>query len=137
MAEMFFATLILLSLKRLVFMVKDGRLHLPVPWPGPQFLSLSERSSFPSHLASLLLYNVAISERELLQTLAIFSRIETPCPVRSPRASFGWERRAGFAIRHPRRQLVALTRTPIPRVSSRTCTSSTASPCSDSTTTSI
>ncbi|KAJ7827352.1 hypothetical protein B0H14DRAFT_2595350 [Mycena olivaceomarginata] len=72
----FFATLILLSLKRLVFMVKDGRLHLPVPWPGPQFLSLSERSSFPSHLASLLLYNVAISERELLQTLAIFPALK-------------------------------------------------------------
>ncbi|KAJ7089626.1 hypothetical protein C8R44DRAFT_892311 [Mycena epipterygia] len=41
-----------------------------LPWPHFKFLSLSERSSFHAHLTDLALYEVIITESELLQCLA-------------------------------------------------------------------
>ncbi|KAJ6583289.1 hypothetical protein B0H10DRAFT_2443055 [Mycena sp. CBHHK59/15] len=43
----------------------------PLPWPHFEFLSLSERSSFHAHLTDLALYEVIITESELLQCLAV------------------------------------------------------------------
>ncbi|KAJ6579134.1 hypothetical protein DFH09DRAFT_1360974 [Mycena vulgaris] len=42
---------------------------LILPWPHRQFLALSDRSSFPSHLRALQLYHVIITEAELLECL--------------------------------------------------------------------
>ncbi|KAJ7181298.1 hypothetical protein C8R43DRAFT_968867 [Mycena crocata] len=42
----------------------------PIPWPHSQFLGLSERSSFRTHLISLNLHHVAIPCAELVQALS-------------------------------------------------------------------
>ncbi|KAF8181128.1 hypothetical protein K438DRAFT_1187952 [Mycena galopus ATCC 62051] len=67
--EMFLASLTLPSLTKLAFVVGAPYPHLPLPWPNTQFFALSERSCFHSHLNSLHLYDVTISEQELLHAL--------------------------------------------------------------------
>ncbi|KAJ7438554.1 hypothetical protein B0H11DRAFT_1829243 [Mycena galericulata] len=47
-----------------------------LPWPHTQFLSFSHRSSFRTHLKELLLDDVAITEGELLESLATLPVLE-------------------------------------------------------------
>ncbi|KAJ6579258.1 hypothetical protein DFH09DRAFT_1361035 [Mycena vulgaris] len=47
-----------------------------LPWPHPEFLSLSERSSFQDHLLAFDLYRVVITEGQLLESLSSLTTLE-------------------------------------------------------------
>ncbi|KAJ6555704.1 hypothetical protein DFH09DRAFT_1491975 [Mycena vulgaris] len=47
-----------------------------LPWPHPEFLSLSERSSFQDHLLAFDLYRVVITEGQLLESLSSLTALE-------------------------------------------------------------
>ncbi|KAJ7491770.1 hypothetical protein B0H11DRAFT_2007797 [Mycena galericulata] len=49
---------------------------LPLPWPHAQFLGLSTRSSFDTHLRCLKLYHSVITETELLECLETLPVLE-------------------------------------------------------------
>ncbi|KAF7341167.1 F-box domain-containing protein [Mycena venus] len=76
--EFIFASITLPSLTQFAIRIaaSSPQLHLPIPWPHVQFLSLSERSSFPTHLLELNLYHVVIPEAELLQVLAALTSLK-------------------------------------------------------------
>ncbi|KAJ7119250.1 hypothetical protein C8R43DRAFT_933928, partial [Mycena crocata] len=48
----------------------------PLPWPHPEFIALSDRSSFNAHLHSLDLRHVFITQTELFECLAGLSSLE-------------------------------------------------------------
>ncbi|KAJ7688173.1 hypothetical protein B0H17DRAFT_1203177 [Mycena rosella] len=50
--------------------------NLLLPWPRRQFLALSARSSFPTHLRALQLYHWVFMEAELLECLYSLPRLE-------------------------------------------------------------
>ncbi|KAJ7204951.1 hypothetical protein GGX14DRAFT_569091 [Mycena pura] len=50
--------------------------HFPLAWPHPQFLALCARSAFDTHLHSLCLYDVTITEPQLLQCLIALPVLE-------------------------------------------------------------
>ncbi|KAJ6535511.1 hypothetical protein B0H19DRAFT_1271261 [Mycena capillaripes] len=58
------------------FRIQIGYDFYPTRWPHEQFLSLSARSSFDTHLTSLDLSDVHITEPELLESLATLSALE-------------------------------------------------------------
>ncbi|KAJ7894981.1 hypothetical protein B0H14DRAFT_2682397, partial [Mycena olivaceomarginata] len=68
--EFLLATLTLPLLHEFVFVVQHRYSDLPFLWPHSQFLSLADRSSFHSHLHTLHIYHVTVSDAELLQALA-------------------------------------------------------------------
>ncbi|KAJ7649019.1 hypothetical protein DFH06DRAFT_1208767 [Mycena polygramma] len=68
-AEMLLTQITLPCLTELAFDIPVG--SLPIPWPHSPFLSLSQRSSFSTHLQNLYLFHTTISEAELLQALAV------------------------------------------------------------------
>ncbi|KAJ7101945.1 glycosyl transferase family 90-domain-containing protein [Mycena epipterygia] len=73
--ESFIASLTLPCLTSLFLSAIDHP-RISLPWPHSQFLSLSERSSFHAHLTKLYLYEVIITESELLQSLAALPALE-------------------------------------------------------------
>ncbi|KAK7053928.1 F-box domain-containing protein [Favolaschia claudopus] len=75
--EYILPTLTLPCLKKLTILTSENSTEFPLSWPGPQFLSLSERSSLHLHLTALHLFDVAITEAEILKALAILPELET------------------------------------------------------------
>ncbi|KAJ7703888.1 hypothetical protein B0H17DRAFT_38643 [Mycena rosella] len=70
-----FASLTLPFLERLGFQTTEPP-PVALPWPHPQFLSLSQRSAFHTHLFELLLDDVAIADTELIECLATLPALE-------------------------------------------------------------
>ncbi|KAJ6455560.1 hypothetical protein C8R47DRAFT_208895 [Mycena vitilis] len=69
-AAMLLTQITLPCLTELAFGIPVGSSKSPIPWPHSPFLSLSQRSSFSTHLQNLYLFYIAISEAEILQVLA-------------------------------------------------------------------
>ncbi|KAF7375417.1 F-box domain-containing protein [Mycena sanguinolenta] len=72
--EEIFAALTLPSLRELSFKADSNMLSLP--WPHSQFMVFSIRSSFHSHLHSLNLLKVAITESQLVDCLATLPALQ-------------------------------------------------------------
>jgi hypothetical protein len=77
MLEFLLATLTLPLLHEFVFVVQHRYSDLPFLWPHSQFLSLADRSSFHSHLHTLHIYHVTVSDAELLQALAVLPALKS------------------------------------------------------------
>ncbi|KAK7053927.1 F-box domain-containing protein [Favolaschia claudopus] len=74
--EYILPTFALPRLKTLTILTSEDSTEFPLSWPGPQFLSLSERSSFHLHLTALHLFDVVISDAEILEALAILPQLK-------------------------------------------------------------
>ncbi|KAK6985162.1 hypothetical protein R3P38DRAFT_3102082 [Favolaschia claudopus] len=77
--EYILPTFALPSLENLTILTSESEhsKELPLSWPCSQFLSLSERSYFHLHLTALHLFDVAISDADILKALAILPELET------------------------------------------------------------
>ncbi|KAJ6467821.1 hypothetical protein C8R45DRAFT_1219004 [Mycena sanguinolenta] len=67
-----FAALTLPSLCKLSFAARDS-----LPWPHPQFMAFSIRSSFDTHLLSLNLSRVHVTEPELIHSLSTLPALQS------------------------------------------------------------
>ncbi|KAJ7647834.1 hypothetical protein FB45DRAFT_894576 [Roridomyces roridus] len=72
----FLARLTLPRLRTLYVDSTGRQLYFPMPWSTDQFLALAHRSSFSTHLRTLILFPVFITEAELLQTLSSLDSLD-------------------------------------------------------------